>query len=145
MTRTRPRGSWPRAVAVASASLALTIGIVTPRANAEATACEGEGADPPILLAAGVVAAGETDAYGFDGVLGRSIDVWPQKAPDMHGAFVWTLRDRATGAVFADGDAGELHLPRFFGASPYEDLCLEVTTFQSFVTQYSIAVVARDL
>jgi hypothetical protein len=124
------------------AALAWTIGGPALPANADATACEGDGAGPPVLLAAGVVAIGEVDAYGFDGVGGMSIDVWPQKAPDTHRNFSWMLRDRATGAVFAEDDAVEVPFPQFHGPSPYEDLCLEVTTFQSFVTQYSIIVTA---
>lgn len=140
-------GTWPRVgvvgVKALLASLALTAGAGGSAAMADATACEGEGADTPVLLAAGAVAAGEVDAYGFDDVGGTSIDLWPQKAPDTHREFVWTLRDRATGTVFATGDAVELHSPHFLGTSPYDDLCLEVTTFQSFVTQYSILVVSR--
>ena len=131
-------------VTALAVTLVWMLGVAVVPASAGATACEGAGADPPVLVAAGVVAIGEVDAYGFDGVGGLSIDAWPQKAPDTHREFVWTLRDRATGTVFATGDAGELHFPRFLGPSPYDDLCLEVTTFQSFVTQYSVVVTASD-
>jgi len=131
-----------RILVTAATALMLVGGMASMPAHAAATACEGDGADPPVLLAAGVVAIGEVDAYGFDGVGGMSIDVWPQKAPDTHRNFSWALRDRATGTVFAEGDAVEVHVPHFLGTSPYDDLCLEVTTFQSFVTQYSIVVTA---
>lgn len=109
-----------------------------------ATACDEPGEALPAYLAAGVVEPGDLHAYPIDDVGGDLLTVWPQKAPDTHGPFHWALRDRATGDVLDQGDAVEIPSLRFSGVSPYDDLCLEVSTAQSLPTEYAILVTATE-
>lgn len=108
------------------------------------TACTHAGLPLAVHAAAGTLDGGESAAHPVDGALGKSVVVWPQFAPDAHGPFSWTLRDRATGATLGSGGAVEVPTPRFLGVSPYDDLCLEVTNGQGNVVEYAVAVTLLD-